>query len=71
MFMKRNSQRGIAMLEYVVALGALIAVFILFGVVFQNTAGRATKRSIQSVKQDVPCVDASNPDRILYDEECL
>ena len=68
---KLSKQRGAAFIEYVVALGLLIGIFVIIGILMQLTAVKATKRSVETVKRDVPCIQAEDGEEIFLDDECL
>ena len=66
---KLHTEKGAVFLEYVIALGGLIAVFVIVGAILQIAAVKVSKRSVESVRQDTPC--SREDEDILTPEQCL
>jgi Flp pilus assembly pilin Flp len=63
-----KNQKGAAFIEYVVAIAGMIGVFVIIGIVLELTAVKVAKRSVDTVRTDVPC--KSGGDGILTDDQC-
>ncbi|MCO6431305.1 MAG: hypothetical protein J5J00_10630 [Deltaproteobacteria bacterium] len=64
-----NFQLGAAVPEYVLLLGILIPIFVIIGLLLQNTAIRSGERSAGSVTDVVPCGPQSG--LAAGTEECM
>ena len=65
-----KKQSAATFVEYVMILGILLAVFVVIGAMIHYAALTVTKRSIEAVKEDVPC-KRSGTDSLLQGDECL
>ncbi len=68
-----KSNKGAALLEYAVILSILIGVFVVLGLLLQYTAVVVAKRSVDTVRTDVPCSkgENGNSDSIFKGEQCF
>ena len=67
-----KNQKGVAFVEYAIAVAALIGAFAVIGVLLQLVAIRVAKRTVESVQEDVPCIrDPERTDEVFDESQCM
>lgn len=68
---KLSSERGAVLGEYVVAVAILLAIFVLGGIALQVAARAGAERSINTVREMVPCDETAGGRLSSNRGECL